>query len=55
MFTPTLDGDPMPNLRKDLHLAIDLAHQLAVDVHVGSHASQVADDGNVTGTGDPEL
>lgn len=46
---------PLPNLRKDLHLVLEMAESLGVSVPVARHASQVADSGAATGHDDPAL
>jgi 2-hydroxy-3-oxopropionate reductase len=48
-------GSELPNLRKDMHSALDLARKLGVDLKIGEHASRVADSGKATGHDDPEL
>jgi 3-hydroxyisobutyrate dehydrogenase-like beta-hydroxyacid dehydrogenase len=48
-------GDPLPNMRKDLHLALEMAQKLGVALPVGSNVSQVADSGKATGHNNPEL
>lgn len=45
----------VPNLRKDLHLALELARELGVNLHVGEQAYFVADSGIATGSDDPAL
>ena len=44
-----------PNLRKDLHLALEYARELGVNLYVGTQASLIADSGNATGRDDPRL
>lgn len=44
-----------PNLRKDLHLVLEFARKLGVELHLGKEASRVADDGIATGHSDPLL
>ena len=44
-----------PNLRKDLHLALEYARELGVNLYVGTQASLIADSGNATGRDDPTL
>ena len=55
MLEPTPPGAPLPNMRKDLHLVLELAQALGVPLHVGAHASQVADAGIATGHADPRV
>ena len=49
MMKPAAPGEPVPNLRKDLHTALDLARELGLDLHIGEHASRIADSGKATG------
>ena len=44
-----------PNLRKDLHLALEYARELGVNLYVGTQASLIADSGHATGRDDPRL
>jgi 3-hydroxyisobutyrate dehydrogenase-like beta-hydroxyacid dehydrogenase len=44
-----------PNLRKDLHLALEYARELGVNLYVGTQASLIADSGHATGQDDPRL
>jgi len=53
MLEPTPPGAPLPNMRKDLHLVLELARELGLPLPVGTHASQVADAGLATGHADP--
>ena len=55
MFAPSAPGAPLPNLRKDLHTALDLARELGVKLNVAVEASRVADAGTATGHDDPRL
>jgi 2-hydroxy-3-oxopropionate reductase len=48
-------GDELPNMRKDLHTALELARELGVDLPVGTQASQIADAGIATGHDNPLL
>ena len=48
-------GAPLPNMRKDLHLALELAHELGLDLPLGTEGSRVADAGIAAGHGDPRL
>jgi hypothetical protein len=49
MLEATAPGVTPPNLRKDLHTALDLARELGLDLHIGEHASRIADSGKATG------
>ena len=49
MLAPTAEGAPLPNLRKDLHLVLELAGELGVPLHIASQASRIADAGVATG------
>jgi len=53
MLEPTPPGTPLPNMRKDLHLVLELARELGLPLPVGTHASQVADAGIATGHANP--
>ena len=55
MLAPTPPGAPLPNMRKDLHLVLDLARELGVPLPVASQASQVGDGGHATGHADARL
>lgn len=55
MLEATPPGTPLPNMRKDLHLVLELAQALGVDLPVGVQASQVADAGKAAGHKDPLL
>lgn len=44
---------PIPNIRKDLHLILELAQALGVPLYQGSQASLVGDAGVATGHADP--
>ena len=48
-------GEPMPNMRKDLHLVLEMAQKLGVALPFGNNVSQVADSGKATGHNNPEL
>ena len=48
-------GAPLPNMRKDLHLVLQLAEELGVPLQIASQASRIADAGKATGQGDPRL
>jgi len=51
---PGLGGAPS-NLQKDLHLVLDLARSLGVELHVSPAASEAADRGVATGRANPAL
>ncbi|HEX6158392.1 MAG TPA: NAD(P)-dependent oxidoreductase [Burkholderiales bacterium] len=55
MLAPSAPGAPLPNMRKDLHLVLQLAEALGVPLHIASQASRIADAGKATGQGDPRL
>jgi 2-hydroxy-3-oxopropionate reductase len=55
MLEPTPAGVTPPNMRKDLHLVLDLAHALGVPLYLGTQGSLVADAGAATGRDDPRL
>jgi 2-hydroxy-3-oxopropionate reductase len=55
MLAPSEPGGPLPNLRKDLHTALELARELGVKVNLGMEASRVADAGTATGHDDARL
>jgi 2-hydroxy-3-oxopropionate reductase len=55
MLEPTPAGVTPPNMRKDLHLVLDLAHALGIPLYLGTQGSLVADAGAATGRDDPEL
>ena len=55
MLAPTPPGAPPPNLRKDLHLVLELAAELGVPLHLAAQASRTADAGVATGYADPRL
>lgn len=44
-----------PNLRKDMHSALELAHELGVNLYLATQASLIADAGVATGHNDPGL
>jgi 3-hydroxyisobutyrate dehydrogenase-like beta-hydroxyacid dehydrogenase len=48
-------GETPPNLRKGLHVALQLAERLGVRLHLGAHASLIADAGIATGHDNPVL
>lgn len=49
MLKATAPGAMPPNLRKDLHLVLDYARELGVDLYLGTQASLIADAGIATG------
>jgi 3-hydroxyisobutyrate dehydrogenase-like beta-hydroxyacid dehydrogenase len=55
MLAPTAPDTPLPNLRKDLHTALQLARELNVNLYLGTQASLVADAGAATGHDNPAL
>ncbi len=55
MLAASAPGTPPPNMRKDLHLVLQLAGELGVPLHIASQASRIADAGLATGHGDPRL
>ena len=55
MLNATAPGTTPPNMRKDLHLVLELAQELGVDLYIGTQASRIADAGVATGHADPRL
>lgn len=55
MMKPLAPGEPLPNLRKDLHTALELARELGLELPIGVHASQIADSGKAAGHDNPLL
>jgi len=55
MLAASAPGAPPPNLRKDLHLVLQLAGELGVPLHIASQASRIADAGVAIGHADPRL
>jgi 3-hydroxyisobutyrate dehydrogenase-like beta-hydroxyacid dehydrogenase len=53
MLEATAPGATTPNLRKDLHLVLEFARELGVDLPVATKASLTADAGIATGHQDP--
>ena len=53
MLAPSAPGAPLPNMRKDLHLVLQMAEQLGVPLHIASQASRIADSGQATGLYSP--
>jgi 2-hydroxy-3-oxopropionate reductase len=55
MLKPAAPNAPLPNIRKDLHSALELARELGLTLPVGALASQVADAGTAVGHNDPRI
>jgi 2-hydroxy-3-oxopropionate reductase len=55
MLEATAPGVTPPNLRKDLHLVLELAQELRVNLYIGSQASLIADAGIATGRDDARI
>ena len=55
MLEASAPGEELPNLRKDLHTALELARELGVGLPVGAHVSRIADTGVATGHDNPLL
>lgn len=55
MLEATPPDVPLPNMRKDLHLVLELARELGMPLQIAEHASQVADSGTAIGHDDPLL
>lgn len=55
MLEATAPGAALPNMRKDLHLVLELARELGVNLYLGSQGSLIADAGTATGHDDPRL
>jgi 2-hydroxy-3-oxopropionate reductase len=55
MLDATPPEETPPNLRKDLHAALELGHQLGVPLFLGTQASLIADSGIATGHDNPAL
>lgn len=55
MLKATAPGVTPPNMRKDLHLVLELAHELGVNLYLGTQASLIADAGVATGHDNPLL
>ena len=53
MLEASAPGAKPPNLRKDLHLVLEFARELGVDLPVATQASMTADAGIATGHQDP--
>lgn len=55
MLDATPTGVTPPNLRKNLHAALELGHPLGVPLFLGTQASLIADSGIATGHDNPAL
>ena len=55
MLQPANASAPLPNIRKDLHSALELARGLGLTLPVGELASRLADTGAAAGHADPTL
>lgn len=55
MLDATAPGVTPPNMRKDLHMVLELAQELGVSLYLGTQASLIADAGIATGHEDPAL
>ena len=55
MMKPAAADAPLPNIRKDLHSALELAHELGLALPVGELTSQIADAGTAIGHADPKI
>jgi 2-hydroxy-3-oxopropionate reductase len=55
MLKPATPGAELPNMRKDLHTALELARELGVTLPVGTQVSLIADAGVATGHANPLL
>jgi 3-hydroxyisobutyrate dehydrogenase-like beta-hydroxyacid dehydrogenase len=55
MLKPTTPGVTPPNMRKDLHLVLELARELGVPLYLGTQGSLIADAGVAAGHDDPLL
>jgi 3-hydroxyisobutyrate dehydrogenase-like beta-hydroxyacid dehydrogenase len=55
MLKATDPGATPPNMRKDLHLVLELARDLGVPLYLGTQGSLIADAGVATGHDDPRL
>jgi 2-hydroxy-3-oxopropionate reductase len=55
MLAASAPGAPPSNMRKDMHLVLQLAGELGVPLHIAPQASLIADGGVATGQGDPRL
>jgi 3-hydroxyisobutyrate dehydrogenase-like beta-hydroxyacid dehydrogenase len=55
MMKPAAPGTPLPNIRKDLHSALELARELGVVLPVGALVSEIADAGTAIGHDDAAI
>jgi 2-hydroxy-3-oxopropionate reductase len=55
MLKATPPDKTPPNMRKDLHLVLQLAHELGVNLYLGTQASLIADAGIATGHDDQRI
>jgi 2-hydroxy-3-oxopropionate reductase len=55
MLKATPPGVTPPNIRKDMHLVLELAHELGVPLYLGTQGSLIADAGVAAGHDDPSL
>lgn len=55
MMQPAAPDAPLPNIRKDLHSALELARELGLSLPVGTLASRIADGGTAIGHDDPRI
>lgn len=55
MLKATPPDAPLPNMRKDLHMVLDLARALGVPAYLATQSSLIADAGVATGHDDPAL
>lgn len=55
MLEATPPAATPPNLRKDLHLVLEMAQSLGVTLYMGTQGSLIADAGVATGHADPRL
>jgi 2-hydroxy-3-oxopropionate reductase len=55
MLKPAAPDAPLPNIRKDLHSALELARELGLPLPVGTLASHIADAGTAIGHDNPRI
>ncbi len=55
MLKPAPPDAPLPNMRKDLHSALELAQELGLTLPVGTLTSHIADSGTAIGHADPKI
>jgi 3-hydroxyisobutyrate dehydrogenase-like beta-hydroxyacid dehydrogenase len=55
MLKPAAADAQLPNIRKDLHSALELARELGLTLPVGALTSQIADTGTAIGHTDPKI